>query len=105
MNIRNPVTPLMKEMGYGKDYKYAHDYPDHIVDQQHLPDSLKEKRFYTPGVLGYEKQVLERMKDWLEKKLKPPEGGKGSVKYPFFLDNRLLSQLNFFWLCTAASSG
>ena len=58
----------MKEMGYGEGYKYAHDYPEHFVEQQHLPDSLKGKRFYTPGQLGYEKQVDERMKKWWQKK-------------------------------------
>ena len=73
LHLRNPVTPLMKEMGYGKDYKYAHDYPDHVVEQQHLPDSVKGKKFYTPGRLGYEKQVLERLKFWLQKKGKPGE--------------------------------
>jgi putative ATPase len=77
MNIRNAPTPLMKEMGYGKDYKYAHDYPDHTVDQQHLPDTQKEKHFYTPGTLGYEKQVLERMKERLDKWRKPGEGEPG----------------------------
>jgi putative ATPase len=75
LHLRNPVTPLMKDMGYGKDYKYAHDYPGHIVEQQHLPDALKDKRFYTPGRLGYEKQVLRRLKAWWQKmgKPEPPE--------------------------------
>jgi putative ATPase len=68
LHLRNPVTPLMKEMGYGKDYKYAHDYPDHIVEQQHLPDSLKGIQFYTPGSLGYEGQIQEWLKTrWLKK--------------------------------------
>ncbi len=67
LHLRNPVTPLMKDMGYGKDYKYAHDYPDHIVAQEHLPESLKGKRFYTPGNFGYEKQVLNRLKSWFQK--------------------------------------
>jgi putative ATPase len=82
LHLRNAVTPLMKDMGYGKDYKYAHDYPDHIVSQEHLPDSLKGKEFYTPGAFGYEKQVLNRLKGWLQKKSKPaedagPEAEKG----------------------------
>jgi len=68
LNLRNPVTPLMKEMGYGEDYKYAHDEPDHFVEQQHLPDAIKDKKFYTPGKFGYEKQVLSRLKNWLQKK-------------------------------------
>ena len=71
LHLRNPVTPLMKDMGYGKDYKYAHDYPEHFVEQQHLPDSLKDKKFYTPGILGYEKQVVDRLKAWWQKKDKP----------------------------------
>jgi len=68
LHLRNPVTPLMKEMGYGKDYKYAHDYPDHIAEQQHLPDSLKGKQFYTPGNLGYEGQIQEWLKSHWRKK-------------------------------------
>ncbi|MBA7704531.1 putative AAA domain-containing protein [subsurface metagenome] len=71
LHLRNPVTPLMKEMGYGEGYKYAHDEPDHFVDQQHLPDALKGKRFYTPGKFGYEKQVLSRLKVWWQKKGRP----------------------------------
>jgi putative ATPase len=68
LHLRNPVTPMMKEMGYGKDYKYAHDYPDHIVDQEHLPEAEKGKIFYTPGQLGFERQVGERLKTWRKKK-------------------------------------
>jgi putative ATPase len=68
MHLRNPVTPLMKEMGYGEGYKYAHDYPEHFVEQQHLPDALKGKRFYQPGKFGYEKQILERLKGWFQRK-------------------------------------
>jgi putative ATPase len=67
MNIRNAPTKLMKDMGYGKGYKYAHDYPGHVVDQQHLPDSVKDESFYTPGLEGYEQQIMERQKEWEEK--------------------------------------
>lgn len=76
MNIRNAPTPLMKELGYGAGYKYAHDYPDHIVDQQHLPDSQKGSKFYTPGSLGYEKDIDSRQKDRTQRRNrqgKPPE--------------------------------
>jgi putative ATPase len=73
LHLRNPVTPLVQDMGYGKDYKYAHDYPEHFVEQQHLPDSLQGKKFYTPGKLGYEKQVLARLKAWWHRKGKPEE--------------------------------
>jgi putative ATPase len=70
LNLRNPVTPLMQEMGYGQGYKYAHDYPEHFVEQQHLPDSLQGKQFYIPGKWGYEKQVVDRLKTWWQKKRK-----------------------------------
>ena len=63
LHLRNPVTGLMKDLGYGNNYKYAHKFPGHYVEQQHLPDSLKGKRFYTPGELGYEKQITDRLKE------------------------------------------
>jgi putative ATPase len=64
LHLRNPVTPLMRGMGYGKGYKYAHDYSGHFVEQQNLPDSLQGKRYYTPGDQGYEKDIAERLKKW-----------------------------------------
>jgi len=79
MHLRNPVTPLMKAMGYGKGYKHAHDYPEHFAGQQNLPDSLKGKHFYTPGDQGYEKQVAERLKAWWES-VKQPKRTKGKKK-------------------------
>jgi putative ATPase len=78
-NIRNAPTPLMKDMGYGKDYKYAHDFPGHVVDQQHLPDKMKGQKFYAPGSLGFEKTVQERMKELEEKKRKMGQGGNPST--------------------------
>jgi putative ATPase len=75
LHLRNPVTPLMKQMGYGKGYKYAHDYPEHFVKQQHLPDALQGKHYYTPSDQGYEKQVAEQLKAWL-KSLSPPREPK-----------------------------
>ncbi len=74
LHLRNPVTPLMKGMGYGRDYKYAHDYDGHFVKQQNLPDGLQGKRFYTPGDQGYEKQVVERLKGWWQEKGKEKPG-------------------------------
>ena len=72
MHLRNAVTPLMKEMGYGKGYKHAHDYPGHFAGQQNLPDSLQGKHFYIPSDQGYEKQVAERLKAWWES-INPPK--------------------------------
>jgi putative ATPase len=64
LHLRNPVTGLMKGMGYGKGYKYAHDYPGHFVEQQFLPDSLKDRRFYIPGGAGFEKGIAARLDEW-----------------------------------------
>ena len=73
LHLRNPVTPLMKDMDYGQGYKYAHDYPGHFVEQQNLPNSLQDKRYYTPSDQGYEKQVVNRLKGWWHKKKKTEE--------------------------------
>lgn len=54
------------KLGRGLDYKYAHNYPNHYVEQQYLPDEIKGARFYEPGDLGYEKQIKEWM-DYIRK--------------------------------------
>ncbi len=64
VHLRNPVTPLMREAGYGKGYKYAHDYPGHFVEQQNMPDNLQHRRFYQPSEEGYEKEVGARLREW-----------------------------------------
>ena len=48
LHLRNAPTQLMKELDYGKNYKYAHDYPGHFVDQQYLPDALKDNGWWKP---------------------------------------------------------
>jgi putative ATPase len=68
LHLRNAPTGLMKNLGYGKDYKYAHNYDGHIVDQQHLPQELAGRKYYTPSDAGYEKQITERLKYWDEAK-------------------------------------
>jgi len=75
LHLRNPVTPLMRRMGYGKGYKYAHNYPGHFVEQQHLPDSLKGRRYYLPSDQGYEKQVRARLRSWWSRR--KPEDREG----------------------------
>jgi putative ATPase len=67
-HLRNAPTPLMQKLGYGKDYKYAHNYAEHIVEQEHLPKELLGKRYYTPSDSGYEKEIKERLKFWEDKK-------------------------------------
>lgn len=68
--IRNAPTSLMKDIGYGKGYQYAHDYKDKLTAMQCLPDSLKDKTYYHPteqGVEGRFKQRLEYIKEWKRK--------------------------------------
>lgn len=64
LHIRNAPTKLMKDLGYGKDYKYAHDYKDAFVPQDHLPEKLQNRIFYTPTSRGYEKTIKERLDRW-----------------------------------------
>jgi putative ATPase len=71
IHLRNPVTGMMKRMGYGEDYKYAHNYPEHFVEQHYLPPKLQGKRYYFPSAQGFEKEILSRLKAWWgEKKAK-----------------------------------
>ncbi|MBE0431000.1 MAG: replication-associated recombination protein A [Dehalococcoidia bacterium] len=64
LHLCNPVTDLMRGTGYGKGYKYAHDYPGHFVRQQNLPPSLEGRRYYLPGEQGYEREIADRLKKW-----------------------------------------
>ena len=64
LHLRNAATGLMRDLGYGKDYKYAHDYKGHFAGQQNLPDELANTRFYEPGTQGYEQIVRERLEAW-----------------------------------------
>jgi putative ATPase len=64
LHIRNAPTPLMKEMGYGKDYKYAHEYAENFVAQDYLPEDLKGRQYYKPSEQGYEAKIAERLQHW-----------------------------------------
>ena len=68
LHIRNAPTPLMKELGYGAGYKYAHDYDEAYVPQEYLPEALRGARWYEPTEAGYEKTVKERMEWWTKLK-------------------------------------
>lgn len=61
LHLRNAPTKLMEELGYGEGYKYAHDYPNHFVKQQFLPDELKGTRFWQPQGSPQE----QRIADWM----------------------------------------
>jgi putative ATPase len=64
LHLRNAPTQLMKNLGYGKDYKYAHDYEGGFVYQQNLPDALEGRRYYEPAGRGYEQELTQRLAGW-----------------------------------------
>ncbi|MCO5295658.1 MAG: replication-associated recombination protein A [Fimbriimonadaceae bacterium] len=64
LHLRNAPTGLMKKLGYGKEYRYAHDYDEGVVEQQNLPDSLQGSRYYEPTDRGYEARIGERLAKW-----------------------------------------
>jgi len=68
LHIRNAPTKLMKDLGYGKDYKYPHDYPDHFVEEEYLPENLKGRTYYHPAEQGFEKEIKRRLEYWRRKK-------------------------------------
>lgn len=60
--LRNPVTPLMDKLGYGRDYKYPHDFPGHVISgEEYLPKKLRGRIYYEPTDSGYEKKIRERL--------------------------------------------
>jgi len=67
LHIRNAPTRLMKDLGYGTGYRYAHDYAEGYVAQDYLPDQIKGRKYYDPTGHGYEKSIKERM-EWLKGK-------------------------------------
>ena len=64
LHIRNAPTRLMKDLGYAASYQYAHDAPDARVDQEHLPESLRGRRYYRPTDRGLEADIARRLADW-----------------------------------------
>ncbi|PLX97872.1 MAG: AAA family ATPase [Desulfuromonas sp.] len=76
-HIRNAPTKLMKNLDYGKGYRYAHDYEDGYADQTHLPDKLKGTLYYQPVDRGYEKMIRERMEYLKSRKTRPDDPDRG----------------------------
>ncbi len=60
LHLRNAPTGLMKQLGYGKDYKYAHDYPGHFVNQQYMPEELHHPQLWHPQDNPAENQMAAR---------------------------------------------
>ena len=64
MHLRNVPTDLMRQLGYGEGYKYAHDFPGNFVKQNNLPDALRKADFYRPSTNGLEKGISDRLNYW-----------------------------------------
>ncbi len=62
LHLRNAPTKLMKDIGYGKEYKYPHDFDNNFVAENYLPDEIKDSQFYFPSENGQEKNLKERLK-------------------------------------------
>jgi len=75
LHIRNAPTRLMKDLGYSKGYRYAHDYKEGYAAQDYLPESIAGSRYYFPVARGYEKMIAERLNHWrsLKEKAKKKE--------------------------------
>jgi putative ATPase len=70
LHIRNAPTGLMKELGYGQGYQYAHAVPEAYIPQEYLPERLRGTAFFEPGPFGFEKEVAKRLAWWAELKRK-----------------------------------
>ena len=68
LHIRNAPTRLMKDLGYGKVYKYAHNYQDHFIEDDFLPEELKGKKLYEPQDNAREQEIRERLQSWWKDK-------------------------------------
>ena len=66
--IRNAPTQLMKELDYGKNYKYAHDFPGNFTEQEFLPEEIEGTTFYVPGKNDAEMRIAQRLKGWWKEK-------------------------------------
>jgi putative ATPase len=72
-HLRNAPTKLMKELGYGKEYRYPHDFADAFVQENYFPETLGRRSYYTPSDAGHEKVIAERLKSWWGSR-KPEKG-------------------------------
>jgi putative ATPase len=64
MHLRNPVTELMREVGYGEGYQYAHSLPEGVAPMECLPEGLRGRRYYRPKDAGYEREIKRRLERW-----------------------------------------
>ena len=70
-HLRNAPTKLMRELGYGKEYKYPHDFADAFVPENYFPETLGTRSYYSPSEAGHEKVIAERLRSWWEGRFRP----------------------------------
>jgi putative ATPase len=75
LHLRNAPTRLMKQLDYGKGYRYAHDEPDAVTGMECLPPSLAGRAYYRPTERGFEKEIKRRLEGW-----KQVKGQRGNIK-------------------------
>lgn len=68
LHIRNAPTSLMRNLGYGTGYQYPHDYPDHFIEEEYLPENLRGRIYYRPSEQGFEREIKKRLEYWRKKK-------------------------------------
>jgi putative ATPase len=64
VHLRNAPTGLMRDLGYGREYKYPHNFDGHYVPEDYLPEELRGREYYTPADIGFEKIIGERLRAW-----------------------------------------
>ena len=80
LHLRNAPTRLMKSLGYGKGYQYAHDAADVITGMDCLPERLQGRQYYRPTQRGYEKTLTDRLSRWAELKRERKAPGTGGTE-------------------------
>lgn len=76
LHLRNAPTDLMKKLGYGKGYKYPHDYPDQFVEEDYFPENLKGRVYYNPRDSGFEREIKARLARWWKTRRNKKEWNK-----------------------------
>jgi len=80
LHLRNAPTALMKGLGYGKNYQYAHELEGRVANMQCLPDNLRNREYYKPTGEGIEKRIRERMEEIKKLRSRPSDNGPGRQK-------------------------
>jgi putative ATPase len=80
LHLRNPVTGMMKNIGYGAGYQYAHDLDDKVADMQCLPDNLKDRVYYHPTEEGVERRIKARLEEIRQARIHSPQRHRDTEK-------------------------